>query len=106
MISLTGIAVSKLKEMSESDGIGHLTIRVGVKGAGCSGFMTDMFFDDQIKDTDVVFNFDDVKIIVDEVSFQYLDGTVIDYIEGLMSSGFKFNMPNIQGTCGCGKSWY
>lgn len=106
MISITEKAVGKLKEMSEEMDTGHLTVRLGVKGGGCSGYITDMFFDEIIKPSDEVIEQGDIKIVVDELSFQYLDGTEIDYVDGLMQSGFKFNMPNAQGTCGCGKSWY
>jgi iron-sulfur cluster insertion protein len=105
MITITDKAVEKLKEISEADEIGHFVVRVGIKGGGCAGYMTDMFFDDMIKDTDEIIEKGGVKIIVDEMSFQYLDGTDIDYEEGLMGSGFRFANPNKTGSCGCGKSF-
>ena|SRR5271154_3051795 len=105
MITITAKAIEQIKEISEAEGIGHTTIRVGVKGGGCAGFMTDMNFDDQMNETDEVIEQDGVKVVVDMMSFQYLDGTEIDYVQSLMGAGFKFNNPNVQHSCGCGKSW-
>ena len=105
MITITEKAVAKVKEISEAEGIGHTIIRVGVKGGGCAGFVTDIFFDDQIKDTDEIIEQDGVKIIVDMISMQYLENTEIDYADGLMGGGFVFKNPNSKGSCGCGKSF-
>jgi iron-sulfur cluster insertion protein len=105
MITITAKAVEQIKELSEAEGIGYNIVRIGVKGGGCAGYMTDMAFDDQIQDTDEVIEQNDVKIVIDMISFQYLDGTEIDYVEGLTGAGFKFNNPQAQHTCGCGKSW-
>jgi iron-sulfur cluster assembly protein len=66
--------------------------------------VTDIYFDDLITDSDEVFELDGAKVIVDQFSFQYLDGTVIDYVEGDFESGFKFKSPALQTSCGCGKS--
>ena len=54
---------------------------------------------------DETFETNGVQLYVDPMSFQYLDGTEVDYVETLSGSGFKFNNPNIQGTCGCGSSF-
>jgi iron-sulfur cluster assembly accessory protein len=105
MITITDEAVAQIKEISESEGIGHTIIRVGVRGGGCAGYVNDLGFDDQITETDQVFEKDGVKIVIDEMSIQYLDNTEIDYVSGLMGAGFKFNNPNSKGSCGCGKSW-
>lgn len=105
MITLTTLAVAKVKEISEAEGIGHYNVRVGVKGGGCAGYMTDLSFDDQMTETDEIIEQDGVKIIIDMISIQYLEGTTIDYLEGLVQSGFTFKNPNAQSTCGCGKSW-
>lgn len=105
MIYITEKAAKQVKVISDEEGVGHYVIRVKVKGGGCSGFTTDLDFDDQIKDTDVVSELDGVKIICDEISMQYLDGTVVDYSDGLMGQGFRFDNPNSKGTCGCGHSF-
>jgi iron-sulfur cluster assembly accessory protein len=105
MITLTEKAVAQIKEISAAEEIGHTTVRIGVKGGGCAGYMTDMSFDDQVKDTDEIFEQDGVKVVVDMMSIHYLEGTQIDYVQSLMGAGFKFNNPNVQHSCGCGKSW-
>jgi len=104
MITITDTAVAKLKEISESDGVGHYSVRVRIIGGGCSGFTHDMFFDDQIADVDEVVETNGVKIVVDPLSMQYMEDTVIDYLVGVISSGFKFLNPNVKGSCGCGSS--
>jgi len=104
MISLTDKAQAMIKQISEAEGIGHLMVRVCIKGGGCSGFTHDMTFDNQVLDLDEVIIIDDISIIIDQISLQYLQGTVIDYQDHLMSSGFKFSIPKITGSCGCGNS--
>lgn len=103
MIQLTEKAVIKAKEIAESEGLA-LSIRLRVIGGGCAGFTNDMFFDDQVSDADEVIEQDGVKIVVDPMSFQYLDGSTVDYIDSQFASGFKFINPNATGSCGCGSS--
>ena len=70
-----------------------------------SGFSHDMQFDDQISDTDEVIEFDGIKIIVDQMSWQYLENLCIDYKESEFGGGgFSFSGPDIKSTCGCGSS--
>ena len=80
-------------------------IRVGVKSGGCSGLSYDLKFDKEQKDEDKVFEDNGVKIIVDKKSFLYLIGTTLEYSGGLNGSGFVFNNPNANRTCGCGESF-
>lgn len=103
-INLTEKSVEKIKELSEADGIGHFTIRVKVIGGGCAGFSHDMMFDDKSNDLDEIVEQDGVKLIIDPLSAQYLEGTTIDYLENIIGSGFKFLNPNAKGSCGCGSS--
>ena len=105
MISITEKAAQQLKVFSEDQGIGHYTVRVKCLGGGCAGFTFDMSFDDQINETDEIFEQDDIKIVCDQMSHQYLDGTIIDWSDNLMGAGFKFNVPNAKGSCGCGHSF-
>lgn len=105
MIHLTEKAILKIKEISDSEGVGHYMIRVKILGGGCNGFTQDMQYDNQISEMDEVFEMNGVKIIVDFLSHQYLDEVVIDYLEDLMSSGFKFSGGDIKSTCGCGNSF-
>jgi iron-sulfur cluster insertion protein len=105
MIFLTEKAAKQVKEISDSEGIGYYIIRVKVMGGGCAGFEYDLGFDQTINETDEVFELDDVKLICDPMSLQYIEGTVIDYGDSLMGSGFKFNNPTAKGSCGCGSSF-
>ena len=80
-------------------------VRVGVKSGGCSGLSYDLKFDRKKIESDKVFEDNGVKIIVDTKSFLYLIGTTLDYSGGLNGSGFVFNNPNANRTCGCGESF-
>jgi iron-sulfur cluster assembly protein len=80
-------------------------IRVGVKSGGCSGLSYDLKFDKNQDKTDKVFEDNGVKIIVDKKSFLYLIGTTLEYSGGLNGTGFVFNNPNANRTCGCGESF-
>lgn len=105
-LELTEKAVEKIKEFAKDGGLTPL-IRTGVKGGGCAGYSHDMFFEqeDKISDTDYVFTFGEVKVVVDMMSMTYIEGTTIDYIDGLRGSGFKFLNPAAKSTCGCGSSF-
>jgi iron-sulfur cluster insertion protein len=108
MITITEKAAQKLIEISEAEGIGHYTVRAKIMGGGCAGFSYDMTFDDQTSDFDEVIELSQfektIKIVVDQISFQYLDGSTIDWIDGLIGTGFKFINPKATGSCGCGNS--
>lgn len=104
MIYVTEKAAIKVKELSEAEGIGYFIVRVKVVGGGCAGFTYDMFFDDMIKDIDEVTDFDGIKVLIDPLSFQYMDGMTVDFVESQFGTGFKFLNPNAKGSCGCGSS--
>jgi iron-sulfur cluster insertion protein len=104
-LGLTEIAADKVREIREAEAIeAHYGLRVKVMGGGCAGFQYDLYFDEHA-DGDYVFESNDVRLYVDQASFMYLMGTNIDYVEGLQGAGFKFNNPNVTGSCGCGSSF-
>lgn len=103
MIHLTEKAASKLKEFAGAEGLA-LSVRLKVIGGGCAGFTNDMYFDEQVSDMDEVIEQDGIKLVVDPLSFQYLEDSVIDYMDGQFGEGFKFLNPNVKGSCGCGSS--
>lgn len=105
MITITETAADKVKEIAEAEALQGQGLRLRVVGGGCSGFSYDLYFEDNPTDMDETFTSNGVQLYVDPLSFQYLDGTEIDYVETLHGSGFKFNNPNIKGTCGCGSSF-
>jgi iron-sulfur cluster assembly accessory protein len=105
MIQLTDTATNKVKEIMTQQTPVPAVLRVAVVGGGCSGFSYHMAFDNQENPTDNIYEFDGVKVAVDQMSEMYLDGIQIDYIETLEGAGFKFNNPNVKSTCGCGSSF-
>ena len=107
MIKVSDIAKKKVKELMEDDGYNATTdfVRVGVKSGGCSGLSYDLKFDKEKNEEDKVFEHNEVKIIVDKKSFLYLIGTTLDYSGGLNGTGFVFQNPNANRTCGCGESF-
>ena len=104
-IYLTDKAAEKVKEIAKAEGLEGQGLRVQVKGGGCSGFQYDLYFDEKPTDMDQVFDSHGIAIVVDPLSLQYLEGTRVDYVEGLHGAGFKFENPNVKGTCGCGSSF-
>lgn len=80
-------------------------LRVAVRGGGCSGFEYALDFEDETRDTDMIYEQHGLKVIVDPISARYLQGTEIDYTLGMSGTGFKFNNPKAVGTCGCGSSF-
>lgn len=105
MVTLTTKAISKVIEIRDTEGLEGQGLRVRVVGGGCSGFSYDLHFDDEVSELDQVFDSDGIKVYIDMMSSQYLDGTEIDYVEGLHGAGFKFNNPTAKSTCGCGSSF-
>lgn len=91
---------SLLSEQHKPDG----GLRVKVVGGGCSGLQYKMDLDVE-RPGDKVFGPPDAKILVDRKSFLYLNGTELDYNEGLMQSGFNLQNPNVKRSCGCGASF-
>lgn len=106
MISVTEKAKNKIQELLVAEGkTSENTIRVSVKGGGCSGLMYDLGFDTDILPADQVFEDRGVKILVDKKSLLYLLGTTLDFSDGLNGKGFQFINPNATRTCGCGESF-
>jgi iron-sulfur cluster assembly accessory protein len=104
-IELTPKAVEKVKEILTRQQPQPQGLRVSVVGGGCSGFSYQMNFENESNGIDKVFEFDGLKVFVDQASLMYLNGTKIDYIETLEGAGFKFDNPNVKTTCGCGSSF-
>src|SRR4029077_7336754 len=105
MVKLTEVAAGKVKEIMSQQNPAPSVLRVAVVGGGCSGFSYHMDFDNSENSFDNVYEFEGVKLVVDQMSEMYLDGVQIDYIETLEGAGFKFNNPNVKSTCGCGSSF-
>lgn len=80
-------------------------VRVGVKSGGCSGLSYELKFDKQQAENDKLFEYNEIKIVIDKKSVLYLAGTILEFSGGLNGKGFVFNNPNAQRTCGCGESF-
>ena len=104
-LTLTPNAIVKVKEIMAQQNPVPAGLRVGVVGGGCSGFSYSMAFENTAGMMDKSFNFDGLKVFVDATSLMYLNGCVVDYVDTLEGSGFKFENPNVKSTCGCGSSF-
>ena len=106
MISVTEIAAGKIKELMEREGYpkDH-GLRLKVIGGGCSGLQYQLDFDESVGEDDSTIEAYGVRVFVDMKSALYLTGTELDYDDGLMGTGFRFNNPNAKTTCGCGSSF-
>ena len=106
MVQLTPVAITKVKEILTQQNPSPTGLRVAVVGGGCSGFSYHMAFENQANEaSDNVYEFNGLKVMVDQMSEMYLDGITIDYLETIEGAGFKFNNPNVKSTCGCGSSF-
>jgi iron-sulfur cluster assembly protein len=104
-VSLSPLAAEKVLELLNQRPNGEFGLRVGVRGGGCSGNSYFMEFCPAAEDADEVYDTHGVKLVVDRRSLALLEGTEIDFVEGLMGSGFKFNNPNVRHSCACGESF-
>ena len=104
MITLTPRAAAQVRSMQADLPAGNQVLRVLIETGGCSGFQYGMSFDEPKAD-DASFESEGIKMILDPTSLGYLDGSVIDFDDGLHGKGFEIKNPNAQSTCGCGKSF-
>jgi len=105
MITITPQALSEVKRLIEKENKPELGLRVGVRAGGCSG-MSYMLGFDTVKPDDKVQDLETgVKVFMDAQSSAYLEGTQLDYQDGLQGKGFTFNNPNAKRSCGCGESF-
>jgi iron-sulfur cluster assembly protein len=106
MITLTDKGAEKVREFLSSQAAVAETagLRVGVRGGGCSGFQYALAFDEQ-RQGDSVFEDKGIRLLVDTPSLAYVEGSTIDFVEGLQGAGFKVDNPNVIAACGCGSSF-
>lgn len=101
----TEAAASKVRELILEEANPALNLRVYITGGGCSGFQYGFTFDEAVEEGDVSVTRNDVTLVVDPLSFQYLEGAEIDYSESLQGARFVIRNPNAATTCGCGSSF-
>ncbi len=105
LVSLTAGAASKIRELMAEEPEGEAgVLRIAVQGGGCSGFEYALGFDSGAQEGDHRFDAFGITIAVDPLSAPYLQGTEIDFVDGLQG-GFAINNPNVKSACGCGHSF-
>ena len=102
-LNLTHAAATQIKRLTESENVPYFRVRVD--GGGCSGFQYGFSFDDEYQDDDTLTTKDGVTVVIDGLSYQYLVGSTVDYLESLTGSQFVVENPNASSTCGCGSSF-
>jgi iron-sulfur cluster assembly accessory protein len=104
-VSLTSTAADKVRALCEQEGRDDLRLRVAVQPGGCSGLIYQLYFDERLLDGDCTVDFDGVEVVVDKMSFPYLDGSKIDFEDTILKQGFTIDNPNAAGSCACGDSF-
>lgn len=105
VMTLTDNAARKIRSLIEEEENPDLKLRVFVTGGGCSGFQYGFSFDETTNEDDTVITNNGAELIVDPLSYQYLVGSTVDYLEGLEGARFVVSNPMAATTCGCGLSF-
>ena len=104
-ITIDDSAIVKIKDLLAEENTPNLKLRIFVSGGGCSGFQYGFTFDENQNDDDFIVDQDEVSLLVDAHSMQYLTGSIIGYKTSLMGSQFEIKNPAATSTCGCGSSF-
>lgn len=104
-VTISDSAVRRIRELEKAEDASGTMLRVAVGGGGCSGFQYSFTFDDACNGDDTVFSRDGVRVVVDDVSLEFLGGAEIHYVEELVGAYFTVRNPNAASTCGCGVSF-
>jgi len=106
MLQISENAAALIKKMTAKNGLTDGGLRIGIKAGGCSGLSYTFAWEAAPRDGDHVFEgAEGSKVFVDPKSYQFIQGTTLDYDTSLVSRGFIFNNPNAKSTCGCGTSF-
>lgn len=108
IVTLTNRAVQEVKDLISQQDDENLSLRIYVSGGGCSGLSYGIAIDENTEETDIKYKFEDLDIVIDNISAKYLQDAVVDFVEDdNLGGGFKFNNPNEKAGsgCGCGKSF-
>lgn len=104
-IDLTASAKAKIQELLIEEADPELCLRVFVTGGGCSGFQYGFTFDDERAEDDTLIQEENIRVLIDALSYGYLAGSVLDYQEGIEGAKFAVTNPAASSTCGCGSSF-
>ena len=100
MFSVSEKAIGEIKRLLSEEDFGEAFLRVRIVPGGCSGFAYEMGFDDETDENDKIIEVGGVKVAIDELSYPYLDGSTLDFKDGLNGKGFAIDNPNATGSCG------
>ena len=104
-VTLTASAAKRVAALTIQENAPDAFLRLAVSGGGCSGFQYGLSFDEERNPDDVVFEHGGVRVVVDEVSLDLLNGSEVDFVEDLMGASFQIKNPNAASSCGCGNSF-
>lgn len=104
-IALSDSAVARLRKIMSSDDTPDAKLRITVNGGGCSGFTYSFDIDDSVHEDDCLWQTEGVTVVVDEASLEFIDGSVLNFVETLGGSHFQLENPNATSSCGCGSSF-
>ena len=105
MVTLTDKAAEKVRELLNGQAAEiESGLRVAVRGGGCSGFQYALAFDEK-RDGDQIYRQQEITLLIDEQSLPFVDGSEVDFVDGLQGAGFAVNNPNVTAACGCGQSF-
>ncbi len=104
-LTITDQAAKRIAVLRESEGNTDLMLRISVSGGGCSGFQYGFSLDDDVKEEDLTFEHNGIRVVTDDVSLQFLGGAVVDFKTDLGGSFFQIDNPNATSSCGCGSSF-
>ena len=105
VIQLTDLAAEMVLANQQREKLEDAALRISVVDGGCSGLQYNLSFDREVREDDRLVEESGVRIVIDPQSAQYIQGTVLDYVNALTGAGFKFVNPNAERTCGCGTSF-
>lgn len=103
-VTLSASAAQQINAIMVKQGVERL-LRVAVDGGGCSGFSYRFDFADAANDDDLLIERDGARVVIDEMSLEFLNGSEIDYSRELIGAAFKIINPNATANCGCGTSF-
>ncbi|MDB9535937.1 iron-sulfur cluster assembly accessory protein [Dolichospermum planctonicum CS-1226] len=104
MISLSSAAINEIRRL-KSKQPANILFRLRVKSGGCADWFYDLSFDTTVQPTDQIVEFDDIRLVIDPGSLNYINGLSLDYAEDLMGGGFRFHNPQAVSRCSCGNSF-
>jgi iron-sulfur cluster assembly protein len=103
-VTLTQPAANAVRELMIQKNLQGYALRLFISGGGCSGFQYGLALDNRTRTDDTIVETDGVRLVIDEISIKYVQGSTVDYVDDMTNSGFKINNPNAMPSCNCSQS--